>query len=270
MTVETWAEFARHPHLVSIWSSPLMTSDLITTILDAVPKPFRLLTRLQCNADSNAFIQLIPHILNLKTLRLTLPKQSAAILSELSQLTQLQRLRVFGPMVNDPHSILTLAERCPHLIELSICSSGEEPVEIDDTLIDHLARLSPQICDLQLCIRSRLSTRSLRSLGTNCRRLSACWLEGGINLLDLDIDGPLLFPILEELSLYDMYGRDWRPNTSKGLIPIMDHHMPNLHRFRIDRQAIKDEVNSALRNRPQFLDRHTCWTDSRGNCVFKD
>ena len=245
MTIGAWIEFARHPSLKMLFLYAPLMSDTVTTVLDIVPTPFQSLTRLHIKIESKAFVRLIPHLFNLQDLSLEMDnRRSTAIFSELSHLRQLRHLSIAKVTVDDPDAILELAERCTNLTKLYVVGTGRERVSLNDTHIHHFAKLAPQIRDLSLQFRSRLSVYALRNLGEKCRRLDSCYLLGGINLYDLMIDGPPLFP---NLSLLHVFGSEYVNGPTKALVPIIKFHLPKLRSIRTDSQAFDEGVMSALR-----------------------
>ena len=248
MTTPVWVTLAKHPRLENIYVLGRLTKESVKAILKKTTTPFSSLTEFNCQAKSEDFIRLIPHLLGLRRLTLDVWDRSTPILPALLQFRRLQLLTTTGMFVAHPDIIPLLAKNCPELMTLKIENFPTEGDAVNDNDIKSLAQRAHNLRHLKLEVNSHLSIDALRSLGRYCHQLETCSLSGWINLLELDKHGPPLFP-----KMYDFAssGVRYDKRAIKYLIPVLIHHMPKLEKFDSDDGLLVDEVKRVLGRKSQ-------------------
>lgn len=250
ITDEVIHHLAERPSLLRLGFQKLIRQELARTLVDSIPHPFEYLQILTCSAEGRAFKLLAPHLLDLRTLRLSLVENMDTILSAIAQCPKVTHIEVEYPTGTVPprSEVVHLVEKHRNLTTLElhwqndddILSSDPDPHSISDAEMEMIASLILSIEKLVLWIplSPTLSSKSLESVGKHCKRLKYLKLPGVFSLLDLPKCSSL-FPGLLELTVRDV------DDESAESVDSLRSHAPKLEEF----EAVQnDEFTDVVMN----------------------
>ena len=237
---EVYIHLASRLNLTALESGKILTLNLIEIMQEEVEQPFSRLLYLECYSESKAFSQLSRHLLNLEYLHLHLMDSARETIFDVCSFTSLLILELdycrcpnFDTSIHFPaDGFLALAKKCSHLQQFAVdrypMSIENDGIgDINDDALQEFVSLLPQLTHLRLMIDTNLAHRALRILGEGCTMLQECGLSGkSLQLGPLGSSGPVLFPKLEHLQLWDT--QEDLPATTAA--EILHHHAPRTKR----------------------------------------
>lgn len=217
---------------------------------ETVDQPFPKLVHLRCESESEAFSQLSRHLTTLMELTLLLNTSSSKTVFDICSCTSLVRLQLefaedcSGFDANShfpPEGLLAIAKSCPHLRAFVVNQGwffrwpSGSIADVTDDLIQEFVTLLPGLSCFKLRVKTNLTHRALRILGTGCANLKHCSLQGKSFRLELlEEIVPVLFPRLESLNL-DSFEKC---PLSDRIGEIISHHAPCLRYSTIEGRCL--------------------------------
>ena len=203
-------------------------------------RPFCQLRNLDCHATDTAMVSLLPHLPDLKILRLDikLPRSRYGndldILPSIAHCTNLRALKLsISSACNEVRiplrDILDFTSTCNQVEQLEISAGLSWLIEIPGFTNSHFEVLVSQLpnlrkLELRLGLRNLISTQSLLSLGAHCHCLEELYLGGIFDLSLLGITDRVLFPNLRETILRKVESRSG--SSADTCAMMMYYHAP--------------------------------------------
>lgn len=237
-----FALLAKHETLRELEWGMLMFRALVEQVMETMPRPFRQLRSLICNATDAALVVLLPCLPHLEVLSFRLdtapprPRRTVGlrILPSLAQCPNLRVFKLSTSSDNNMHiplqGILDFARACNQLEQLEIDRGYFYNITIPEITDSHFETLVSQLpglrkLDLKLCFEASLSTRSLFSLGAHCPGLEELNLGGVFDLSLLGSTDRVLFPNLQKTILGHVGSRSNGSSADKCAM-MMYYHAP--------------------------------------------
>lgn len=237
---------ATRSNLLELDISARWTKALVLQLEREVARPFRALEVFRCLVWSEVASQLLSHLPTLKQLDLDVVDSEIpdgrlhdnAFFHSISRMPRLTELDV-SPVRNSifhPEPFLQMAEKCSQLRRLRINCDWHfiTILEIRDAHIEAVTLALPALEEfIWKAFKLNVTVQSLRHLGKNCRRLRDCRLGvHEIDLMELDVSEPPLFPNLGVLSLQSFASHDGRL-----AVAALHHHAPLIRALGVKHRA---------------------------------
>lgn len=236
-----FALLAKHKRLRElVWGMPMFQA-LVEPVMETIPRPFRQLRNLKCNATEQALVVLLPRLPHLDVLNVQLNNQplsdivGQSIFPSLAQCTNLRVCKLSASsdskMYIPLQGFLDFARACNQLEQLEIERGLDYNITIPGITDSHFETLVAQLprlrkLDLKLGPEVSLSTRSLFSLGAHCPGLEELTLGGGFDLSLLGSTDRVLFLNLREMILRHVDSSSEKSSANRCATMIY-YHAPN-------------------------------------------